>query len=105
MATTRHPDQKKELYENRVRAELDKLNAQINELKAKGKQAEADTRIQYNSLMQELQTKQAATENKLRELQAASEDAWGDIQSGFESAWIDLQTAFKSAVSKMDQAS
>ncbi len=105
MTTTQNEGQEKGLYEERVRAELDKLNAQINELKAKSEQAEADARIQYNNLIEDLQTKQAAAENKLKELQAAGENAWGDIQDGFESAWKDLQTAFDQAMSKMNEAS
>ncbi len=105
MATAENLDQKKKIYEERVRAELDKLNAQIAELRAKGDQVKADARIQYTNLLEELQVKQSAAERKLSEMQSSSEDAWADLQRGFEKAWSDLQTAFDSAASKVNGTS
>jgi len=96
------PDQQ-QVYREKVQAELNLLNAQVDEMKAKAAQAQADTKIQYNSLLEELQTRQVAVQMRLEELQAASQDAWEDIQTGVEAAWLDLQQSFQNAVAKFDQ--
>lgn len=103
MATTQTFEQKREHYQERVRAEMDKLDAQITELRAKADQAKADARIEYNNQLENLRTKQAAAEQKLKELQNTSESAWSDIQAGFENAWNELQAAFDRAASKFNQ--
>ncbi|MEQ9359270.1 hypothetical protein [Coleofasciculus chthonoplastes] len=100
MAT--EPNQQ-QIYRDKVQAELNKLNAQVDEMKAKAAQAQADVKIHYNSLLEELQTKQVAVQKKLEELQAASQDAWEDIKIGVEAAWLDLQQSFQNAVAKFDQ--
>ncbi|MEQ8385540.1 MAG: hypothetical protein RH949_24570 [Coleofasciculus sp. A1-SPW-01] len=100
MAT--EPNQQ-QIYRDKVQAELNKLNAQVDEMKAKAAQAQADTKIQYTSLLEELQTRQVAVQKKLEELQTASQDAWEDIKIGVEAAWLDLQQSFQNAVAKFDQ--
>ena len=101
MAT--QPEQEQIIYREKVQAELNKLNAQVDEMKAKAAQAQADAKIQYSSQIEELQTKQVAVQMKLEELQAASQDAWEDIKTGLELAWLDLQQSFQNAVAKFDQ--
>ncbi|MEQ8756004.1 MAG: hypothetical protein RID09_21180 [Coleofasciculus sp. G1-WW12-02] len=97
------PEQQQIVYRQNVQAELDKLNAQVEEMKAKAAQVQADAKIQYSSPIEELQTKQVAVQMKLEELQAASQDAWEDIKTGVELAWLDLQQSFQNAVAQFDQ--
>jgi len=104
MSTTQNLSQNKEVYQQRVRAELDKLNAQINEMKAKADQSKADAKIHYTNIVEDLQTKRAAVEQKLDEMQSASEGAWQEIQVGVENAWNDLQSAFSGAVAKFNNS-
>jgi len=100
MAT--EPEQQ-QIYRDKVQAELNKLNAQVVKMKATADEAEADAKIQYNSLIEELQTRQVAVQERLEELQTASQDAWEDIRIGVETAWLDLQQSFQNAVAKFDQ--
>lgn len=90
-------------YQQKVRAELDKLNAQIDEYKAKVNQMQADTAASYHERMEELYAKRDAAQAKLQELQQAGETAWSDIQEGFEKAWNDLTEAFDNASQTIDQ--
>ncbi|HHP7245724.1 MAG TPA: hypothetical protein ACFE0H_13670 [Elainellaceae cyanobacterium] len=92
-------DEKKEIYQQKAQAEFDKLNAQLEELKAKAAKAEADTKLRYQNSIESLQAKSDAAQSKLEEIQASSEAAWEDLQSGFEVAWNDLKAAFDKAVS------
>ncbi|MGB3639162.1 MAG: hypothetical protein WBA39_16540 [Rivularia sp. (in: cyanobacteria)] len=90
----------KQAYEAKVKAQLDKLNAQIAQMKAKAAEANADAEIEYNKTIEDLSDKRDAAQVKLNEIGKASEDAWQDLKVGFESAWNDLNIAFKSAMDK-----
>ena len=90
----------KQAYEAKVKAQLDNLNAQIAQMKAKAAEANADAEIEYNKTIENLSDKRDAAQVKLNEIGKASEDAWQDLKVGFESAWNDLNIAFKSAMDK-----
>ncbi len=90
----------KQAYEAKVKAQLDNLNAQIAQMKAKAAEANADAAIEYNKMIEDLSDKRDAAQVKLNEIGKASEDAWEDLKVGFESAWNDLNIAFKSAMDK-----
>jgi len=89
-------------YQRKVEAQWEKVNAQINEYKAKVDQAQADAKVQYYNQIEELQTKRDAAQAKLDELQRASESAWDEMRRGFENAWTELTTAFDSAVQQFE---
>lgn len=93
----------REEYQAKVKAQLEKINAQLDELKAKAAQTEADVKTDYHSRMEELYAKRDAAGAKLEELQKAGSDAWEEVQKGFETAWSDLTSAFENASKKFDQ--
>lgn len=94
---------KRDIYEERAKAELEKLNARIDEFKAKADQAKAEAKINYQNTLEELYAKRDALANKWEELNVAGEAAWNDVQKGFESAWNELVKSFESAAGKFDQ--
>lgn len=85
-------------YKEKVQAHLDKLDAQLDELVAKGKQAEADAKINYSKGVDELKTQRKAAEKRLQELQDSTDEAWETVQSGFNSAWQELTQSFDKAL-------
>ncbi len=89
--------QARQAYKRKVEAQIEKINARIDEFKAKADQAEADAKIKYNTLLEDLIAKRDATQSKLEELQNASESAWGELQKGAENAWQELDSAFQKA--------
>jgi uncharacterized coiled-coil DUF342 family protein len=90
----------KQEYQKKVQANLHKINAQIDELKAKSSQVKADMAIEYHSKLEELYIQRDAVKAKFEEMQQSGEEAWNDLQTGFENAWQELNTSFESAVSK-----
>lgn len=94
----------RQAYQNKVKAELDRINAQIAEYQAKADKAKAEVAVEYNSQVEELLIKRDAAQVKLEELQLASEAAWEDMQRGFELAWQDLSLAFQSALAKLENS-
>ena len=70
----------KESYEKKLEAKLDELSAEIDKLKAKAKQTEADTELEYYKHIEELKTMQENARTKLNELKVASNDAWKTLK-------------------------
>lgn len=90
----------KQAYQQKLQAQLDEWSAEIDQLKAKAKQADADAQIDYNNEIETLKSYQAKADAKLSELKSASDDAWQDLKSGTEDAWKNLESAIKSATNR-----
>jgi len=90
----------KDAYVQKMQAKLDEWNAEIDKLKAKAAQAEADSRIEYQKQIQDLQERRQGAENKLAQVRQAGEGAWQDLKTGAQSAWDAMEDALKSARSR-----
>jgi chromosome segregation ATPase len=90
----------KEAYQQKIEAQLDEWNAEIDRMKARASKAEADAKLEYDKQIKELRLKQQAVQEKLRNLKDAGEDAWEDLKAGVELAWESLGEAIKSANSR-----
>ena len=90
----------REVYEKKLRAQLDEWKAELDVLKAKASNAEANAQLEYEHILAGLKGKHETAKSKLQELERASDDAWEDIKEGLEFAWIELRDAFKSAASR-----
>ena len=90
----------KQAYEKKVRAQYDEWSAEIDKLKAKANNVEADMQLEYEEKIKELRTLQAAAEEKLEELKNSSDDAWEDVKAGLDAAWDSLGNALRSARSR-----
>ena len=91
---------KKQAYEKKFKAQLDELNAKIDVLKAKAKQAEASVQADYYETIEDLQKKRSEAQNKLRSLREAGDSAWEDMKQGVEDSWAAFAAAVKSAYSR-----
>ncbi len=90
----------KEAYVQKLHAKIDEWNAEIDKLKAKAEQAEADARADYNEEVKNLKSKRRQTEKKLSEVREAGEGAWEDLKAGTQSAMDAMEAALKSAKSR-----
>ena len=90
----------KEAYEKRLEAELDEWSAEIDRLKAKADQTEAETRLKYYEEIEEFRELQQSTRDKLDEMRAAGDDAWEDLKAGVDSAKDSMTNALRSAASR-----
>jgi uncharacterized coiled-coil DUF342 family protein len=90
----------KDAYVQKLHAKLDEWNAGIDKLKARANKAEAETRLEYQKEIENLQKKGKEVEERLAEVRQASEGAWEDLKSGIQSAWDSMEEALKSARSR-----
>lgn len=100
--TTAQGTATRDAYQAKVQAELTKMNARIDEYRAKAEQAKADVEANYYSQIEELLSKRDAAQSKLEELQQSSEAAWQDLQKGFESAWNEFSHAMERASQRFE---
>lgn len=88
----------KEKVEKELKASLDKLDAEVQELKAKSENLKADARARLDKAMAELAAKQKAARQKLDELKNASAETWERLEHGAKAAWEELERAVKEAM-------
>lgn len=86
---------KKDTYQQRAQARFNKLNAQIEEYKAKAKQVTAEATLQYYDKLAELQVKRDTAQRQLNNIRDSGEDTWGEVRHRFEQTWNDLLYALQ----------
>jgi hypothetical protein len=91
---------KRKAYQEKLDAQLQEWNAQIDLLRAKADKAGAEAKIEYYKMIESLQRKQDGIRTKLQELKGASDEAWEDLKSGAEKAWAEVKAAFDVASSR-----
>lgn len=75
---------KRSAYVDKMKLELDELNAQINKFEAKMQEAKDDVRHKYQEEMRKLRHQSKLATAKLAELKAASEDTWDSMVTEME---------------------
>jgi uncharacterized coiled-coil DUF342 family protein len=90
----------KDAYKQKLQAQLSEWNAEIEKLRAKADNAEADARIEYQKQIEELRSMHETASAKLAELKGASDDAWEDLKVGIDRASSSLSEALKAAKSR-----
>lgn len=90
----------KEAYIQKLHAKIDEWNADIDKLKAKAGQVEADAKIEYQKQIETLKNKRKEIEKKVSEISRSGEDAWQDLKAGIDLAREAMNEAIKSATSR-----
>jgi len=90
----------KQAYEKKIQAQLDEWSAEIDHLKAKTTDLEADMQLEYNKRIEDLQNMRQAAADRLDELRKSGDDAWRDLKVGVDAAWTRLEEAFEQARSR-----
>jgi len=90
----------KKSYLQKLAAQLQEWDTEIDELKVKAHLAKADAKDELDKQIDELRTKKEAARSKLQQLQDSGDEAWDDIKAGVEKSWTELRGAVRSAMSK-----
>jgi chromosome segregation ATPase len=87
-------------YIDKLSAQLKEWDAEIAKLEAKAQKAQADSRIEYNQRIWELQNKKKAAQTKLEEVKRAGDEAWQELKAGTDEVFDDMRKTFDSVLSK-----
>ncbi|MBA3592440.1 MAG: hypothetical protein M3Q12_05370 [Pseudomonadota bacterium] len=92
---------KREEYTQKLKSELDTLNAKMDALEAKTQEAKADAREAYKAEVAKLRHQSRLAVAKYEELKAASEDTWDKMVAETEKirdAFVHSFNYFKSQI-------
>ena len=90
----------KEAYEKKQQARLDEWTAEIDKLKAKAKQADADARLKIEEDLKKAEAIKGNIEDRLTKLKSSAGDAWEDIRDGVDAAANSLTSSLRSAAAR-----
>lgn len=93
----------KEVYKQKIEAEMELSQAKLAELRAKAKSSVADARVKYAKQLDDLELGIEATKAKLKELGEANEDAWEHLKAEIESAWGALRNGVRDIAAKLNK--
>ena len=82
---------KRDAYIERMKDQLDDLNAKMSEVEAKAQEAKDDARAKYKEEMKKLSKQSKLVIAKLEEIKSAGEDTWESMVTEMEK----VRDAFK----------
>lgn len=91
----------KELYQQKMQAQLDTWKAELGVLKAKVSELSADAQLEMGKHFETLESKYEEGKVKLSELAQSGDDAWEPLKEGVDSAWETLKSAVSDAAEKL----
>ena len=94
----------KEVYKERIEAQLAKWKSAIDGLKIKLEEAEAGAKSTLHDQLEGLQGKRAQAEKMLVELSATSQETWDHVKAGVEETWHRLTRTAQETISKAREA-
>lgn len=75
---------KRDEYIEKMKLQLDELDAKMDKLEAKATVAKEDVRVKYKEEMTKLREQSKLAKGKLQEVKAAGEDKWEAVVSEME---------------------
>jgi hypothetical protein len=90
-------------YVEKLKAQIDRWNAQVKDWEAKAAQAQDRVREQYLKSLGEVAAQRERVLVELRRVQAASLSAWQDMMRGADHAWQTMHDAFERARSEFNK--
>lgn len=74
----------RDAYIAKIQLQLDELNASMNELELKAKEAKQEARDKFKTEMDKMREQSKLAVAKLAEMRSASEDSWKTLVEGME---------------------
>jgi len=90
----------KDAYRQKIEAQMNELDAEIDLLAANAKNARVDARAAYAHEVDALRSKRQTVADKLAELDEASGDTWEKVKEAADGAWEDLKTGIANVAAK-----
>lgn len=90
----------KELYQKKLKAQLDEWNAKLDQWKAKAEGSSVDAKLEMNRNIEKLEDNIEKGTNKIAELAKANDDNWEKVRDNVEDTWKSLTDGVKDLASK-----
>jgi hypothetical protein len=93
----------KEAYKQKIQAQLELVQANLEVLKAKAKNASADMQISYAKEVENLESNYNIVKSKLNELGNVGEGVWEHLKQDIEKNWDSIRAYAKKTPDKIDE--
>ena len=90
----------REAYLEKLKAQLDEWNKDLDGLDRETSKADAKTKIKYEEQIKELRQNVEEAQQTLTKIRDASENTWEDLKQGAETIWDMYKNSFKKAKSE-----
>lgn len=90
----------KDAYVQKLQAQLDEWKNELERLRIKADQADAEARIEYQKQVNELEARREEMRKHSEKVMQASEDSWKDMKQAADNAWREFDTAFRRALDR-----
>jgi hypothetical protein len=84
-------------YVEKMKAQLDRWNADIAKWEAKAQETQAGARVEYDKQLAALRQQRDQMLYQLNLLQSAAGNAWVDLVRGADAAWDSMREAIEKA--------
>jgi hypothetical protein len=88
---------KKQLYLDKVKAQIEQHSANVALLRAKAAETDANIKLEYLEQVHTLEKKLDGLKDNYRQLRESDDNAWDKIKDATESAW----SSFTDAIEKV----
>lgn len=92
--------EEQQAYKEKLKAKIDEWDAKIKEMRAKADQAQAESKIEYQQQVDQMETKREKLSDQLEQIKQAGGEAWKDIAAGADRALDELRESFEKAKAK-----
>lgn len=93
--------EQKENYQKKIESQLNEWRADIDRLKARARNATAETRLKYQESIDRLEQKMDEGKSKLKDIRESSGEAWESIREGADSIWDTMKATFAEVRDKL----
>jgi DNA anti-recombination protein RmuC len=88
---------KREAYQQKLDARLDEWKAEIEKLRAKAEGVEADAKVRYHEMIEDLTERRQKLMKQADEMREASEERFHKMRETAEQYWKDMSAATEAA--------
>lgn len=93
----------RDLYRQKIEAQIDQWKAESDKLRAQAKGASADARLRLDALIEKMQKESQEAEDKLSAMTEISDEVLESLPDRLESTWRSLQSAFEETFSECEK--
>jgi hypothetical protein len=86
----------RDVYENKMQAQLDEWRTRLEVLKDKADQEETNLQLEYYTLIDEMKLELESAHKKLQQLKQAGDETWEELKTEVETTWDALDELIRS---------
>ena len=86
----------RDVYEKKMQAQLDELKSRLEVFKERAGQEETSLKLEYYTLIEEINLELKSAHEKLQLLKQASDDTWEEFKTEIETTWDLLDELIRS---------